>query len=93
MGFSQRSPQVEDQRDQNHEIASHASSTLVLYRFERITLRSGEKRRISFKLTPEALGFLDRDMRFVVEPGEFQVMVGASSGKTLSVPLVVSEKE
>jgi len=47
--------------------------------FERITLRPGERRRVEFSLTPEHLGFYNREMRFVVEPGEFKVMVGTSS--------------
>jgi len=47
--------------------------------FERVTLRPGERRRVSFTLTPEHLGFLDRRMRFTVEPGEFRVFVGTSS--------------
>jgi beta-glucosidase len=47
--------------------------------FQRITLRPGEKRRVEFALTPEHLGFYNREMRFVVEPGEFKVMVGTSS--------------
>lgn len=47
--------------------------------FQRIALRPGEKRRVTFALGPEHLGFYDRQMRFVVEPGEFRVFVGASS--------------
>jgi beta-glucosidase len=47
--------------------------------FQKITLRPGEKRRVEFTLTPEHLGFYNREMRFVVEPGEFKVMVGNSS--------------
>jgi beta-glucosidase len=47
--------------------------------FERITLKPGEKRRVQFTLKPEHLGFYNRDMRFVVEPGEFKVMVGPNS--------------
>ena len=47
--------------------------------FQRVTLRAGETRRVEFTLTPEHLGFYNRDLRFVVEPGEFKVMVGSSS--------------
>src|SRR2546425_2599688 len=47
--------------------------------FQRVTLRPSEKRRVEFTLTPEHLGFYNREMRFVVEPGEFKVMVGTSS--------------
>jgi beta-glucosidase len=47
--------------------------------FQRVTLRPGEKRRLEFILAADQLGFYNRDMRFVVEPGEFKVMVGNSS--------------
>ncbi|HEV3468117.1 MAG TPA: beta-glucosidase BglX [Pyrinomonadaceae bacterium] len=47
--------------------------------FERVTLRPGERRRVSFTLGPEHLGFYDQRMRFTVEPGDFRVFVGTSS--------------
>jgi beta-glucosidase len=47
--------------------------------FQRITLQPGEKRRVEFTLGPESLGFYNREMKFVVEPGEFKVMVGPNS--------------
>jgi beta-glucosidase len=47
--------------------------------FQRITLKPGEKRRIEFILASEQLAFYNRDMRFVVEPGEFKVFVGTNS--------------
>ena len=47
--------------------------------FQRVSLQPGEKRRVEFVLGPEQLGFWNREMRYVVEPGEFQVMVGANS--------------
>ncbi len=47
--------------------------------FERIALRPGERRRVTFTLTPAELGFYDRAMRFRVEPGAFKVFVGTSS--------------
>jgi beta-glucosidase len=47
--------------------------------FQRVTLRPGEKRSVEFTLGPDSLGFYNREMKFVVEPGEFRVMVGSSS--------------
>ncbi|MGI8919872.1 MAG: beta-glucosidase BglX, partial [Pyrinomonadaceae bacterium] len=47
--------------------------------FQRITLQPGEKKRVEFKLTAGELGFFNREMRFVVEAGEFRVMVGPNS--------------
>ena len=47
--------------------------------FERISLEPGEKKTVTFTLTPADLALWNREMRFVVEPGVFQVMIGSSS--------------
>jgi beta-glucosidase len=47
--------------------------------FARIRLKPGETKSVSFKLGPADLALYDRDMKKVVEPGKFDVMVGASS--------------
>ncbi|MBN1427936.1 MAG: glycoside hydrolase family 3 C-terminal domain-containing protein [Anaerolineae bacterium] len=47
--------------------------------FKRITLQPGEKRTIVFYAPAACLGFYDRQMDFVVEPGQVDVMVGSSS--------------
>jgi beta-glucosidase len=61
------------------EAASVTRPVKELKGFERITLRPGEKRVVDFSLRSEQLGFYDRAMRFVVEPGAFKVMVGPNS--------------
>ena len=57
-----------------------------------MTLKAGERRRITFKLTPAELGFYTRDLRFVVEPGAFKVFVGTSSEGGLEANFTVVEK-
>lgn len=47
--------------------------------FQKVTLRPGEKKTVSFEITPDLLAFYDVNMKYVVEPGEFVVMVGNSS--------------
>ena len=47
--------------------------------FERITLAPGETKTVSLEITPEHLAFYNIDMKYVVEPGEFEIMVGNSS--------------
>jgi beta-glucosidase len=47
--------------------------------FQRLSLQPGEKKKVEFVLGPEHLGFWNREMRYVVEPGEFRVMVGSNS--------------
>ena len=47
--------------------------------FQRLTLKPGETQTVSLDITPEHLAFYDIDMDYVVEPGEFKIMVGNSS--------------
>lgn len=61
------------------EMSSVTTYTKVLRGFERISLQPGEEKEISFKLRPQDLGLWDKQMKFCVEPGDFKVMVGASS--------------
>lgn len=47
--------------------------------FERVTLMPNETKTINFTIKPQDLALLDRNMKWTVEPGEFQVRIGASS--------------
>lgn len=47
--------------------------------FQRITLEPGQTKTVSLDITPEHLAFYNIDMKCVVEPGEFEIMVGNSS--------------
>lgn len=47
--------------------------------FKRIHLKPGESRNIGFLLPNSDLAICDRQMRFVVEPGKFRVLIGSSS--------------
>jgi beta-glucosidase len=47
--------------------------------FERVPLKAGERKTVHFEIPNEGLSLLNRDMKRVVEPGEFKIMVGASS--------------
>ena len=47
--------------------------------FERVWLEPGETKTLSLDVTPDQLAFYDIDMNYVVEPGEFDVMIGTSS--------------
>jgi beta-glucosidase len=60
--------------------------------FQRVTLQPGEKRRVEFVLTAVQLGFWNREMRFVVEPGEFKVMVGPNSEDLIETKFAVAER-
>ena len=47
--------------------------------FQKVRLQPGESKTVSFDITPDELSFFDVNMRYVVEPGDFEVMVGNSS--------------
>lgn len=47
--------------------------------FERIELKKGESKTVSFKINAELLKFYNSNLEFVCEPGEFEVMVGTNS--------------
>ncbi len=51
----------------------------MLKGFQKVSLKPGESRRVSFDITEEMLRFYDIDMKFVSEPGEFVVYIGTDS--------------
>lgn len=61
------------------EVASVTRPRIQLKQFERVHLKAGESRRVTFELGNEAFRLLNRDMRFVVEPGDFKIYVSNSS--------------
>ncbi|HEX7049211.1 MAG TPA: glycoside hydrolase family 3 N-terminal domain-containing protein [Longimicrobiales bacterium] len=61
------------------EVASITRPVKELRAFQRVTLRPGETRTISFTLRPDDLAFYGPDMRRIIEPGFFTVYVGGDS--------------
>ena len=55
--------------------------------FKRITLDPGETKTITLSITPEKLQFYNINMERVVEPGEFEIMVGTNSVEYITAPL------
>ena len=47
--------------------------------FERIYLQPGQTRTVTFKIAPEMLKFYNYDLQYVVEPGDFSIMIGPNS--------------
>lgn len=61
------------------ELASVSRPVQELKGFTRIHLQPGETKQVSFAITPETLQMLNANMQWVVEPGSFRIMIGASS--------------
>jgi beta-glucosidase len=57
-------------------VASVAPYVKMLKGVDKIHLEAGESKTVTFKLPAKDLGFWDTDMKYVVEPGEFKVMIG-----------------
>ncbi len=64
----------------NDVISSVVTPVIELKGFQRIHLEPGESRTVRFVLGPKELALLDRHLEPVVEPGEFEVMVGGLKG-------------
>jgi beta-glucosidase len=60
-------------------VASVTRPVQQLAGFLRLHLAPGERRRAVFELDPTQLAFYDAGLRLVVEPGEIELMVGASA--------------
>ena len=54
-----------------------------------MTLEPGETRSVSFPVGPGHLSYHGSDMKRVVEPGRFQLMVGGTSVDVQSIALTV----
>lgn len=59
--------------------------------FEKIYLKAGESKTVSFTITPEMLKFYNYDLEYVCEPGDFDVMIGGNSRDVKSAKFVMKE--
>jgi beta-glucosidase len=57
--------------------------------FKKIWLEPGQSQAVTFTIDPELLSFYDANMKWVIEPGDFTIMVGTASDKTESIKLNV----
>jgi beta-glucosidase len=64
--------------------ASVTRPVLELKAFERVPVDAGEEKTIEFEIPVGQLGFYDRDLRYVVEEGEIEFLVGFSSADLMS---------
>ena len=71
------------------EVSSVTRPIKELKGFERVNLKPGETRTVSFSIGPEELQFYNRELKRVVEPGTFKIMVGPNSVDVTSVTLDV----
>jgi beta-glucosidase len=58
--------------------------------FKRIVLEAGQTQTVTFEINAESLSFYDANMKWIVESGDFTIMVGGSSDKNQTVKLKVN---
>ena len=61
------------------KVASITRPVKELKGFERIHLRKGESKVVKFEITDELLKFYNRHLDYVLEPGDFEIMIGPNS--------------
>lgn len=71
-------------------VGSVARPLRQLKGFEKLAIRAGETRTVTFTVTEEMLRFYDIDMNYVAEPGEFKVFVGRDSRASLAETFLLS---
>ncbi|WP_201741479.1 beta-glucosidase BglX [Sinomicrobium soli] len=61
------------------KVASVTPPVRSLKRFEKVAVKKGQTRELTFRLTADDLKFYNEDLEFVHEPGVFELFVGANS--------------
>ncbi|MCI1189134.1 beta-glucosidase BglX [Hymenobacter sp. DH14] len=67
-------------------VGSSSRPVSELKGFQKVMLKKGESKTLTFRLAPDALKFYNNDLKFAAEPGDFQVMVGGNSRDVQMVP-------
>ncbi len=74
-------------------VASISRPVKELKGFQRIALKAGEKRTVTFSLKAENLGFYDRNSKYTIEDGDFKVFVGNSSESVLESNFTIGRRQ
>lgn len=70
------------------QYASVSTPKKQLKGFERISLAPGQSKTVKFTLSNQELGLYDAQMKWIVEPGKFDIMVGSSSADIRQVEIL-----
>lgn len=67
----------------SREKSSIVMPTKELKSFKRVNLKPGEKKEVEITIPTEALALYNRDLKLVIEPGNYKVLLGKSSSEIL----------
>ena len=73
------------------EVASVTRPVKELKGFQKIKLKPGETKTVSFEITANMLSFFDKDLLEVIEPGEFKIMISGNSVDLIETSFEVIE--
>ena len=65
-------------------VGSNTRPVKELKGFQKVFLKAGETKTVTFNITPEDLKFYDNNLKYDWESGEFEIFVGGDSQKTVS---------
>jgi beta-glucosidase len=74
----------------HQQLSTVTQPVMALRGFKRVSLQPGQKTTVEFKLKPDSLSIYDENMKWVVQPGIFDIMVGPSSAHTQHAELEVT---
>ena len=57
--------------------------------FKKIFLKAGESKIVEFKIDKELLKFYDNELRYIYEPGDFEIMIGGNSENVKSIKVTL----
>lgn len=63
----------------NDKVSSVTTPIKVLKEFKKVEINSGEDTVVEFSIPVNELGLWDKNMHYIIEPGEFEMMIGSSS--------------
>jgi beta-glucosidase len=75
----------------HHRVSSVVQPVIALRGFKRVHLEPGAATTVSFEVGPDQLSILNAEIQRVVELGQVEIMVGASSAETASALLTIAE--
>jgi beta-glucosidase len=70
-------------------VGSIARPVQELKGFERISLKPGESRTVTFTINADLLKFYNKDLEYVCEPGQFEAMIGPNSRDVQRLPFTL----
>lgn len=76
----------------HQQLSTVTQPVMALRGFQRVSLQPGAKTTVEFKLSPDLLSIYDENMKWTVQPGKFDIMVGPSSADTQRAELEITPK-